>query len=51
MFIIKDLAYLAMGGDINKKSPIDRQKLISVIKDEFNLTIDIQVFTLFYFIQ
>lgn len=39
----KDLAYLAMGGDEEKKKGIDRQKLISLIKDEFNLTIDIQV--------
>lgn len=48
IFIIKlinfsDLAYLAMGGDEDKKKGIDRQKLISLIKDEFNLTIDIQV--------
>jgi len=30
-----------MGGDKDKDKSIDRQKLISVIKDEFNLTIDI----------
>ena len=37
------MAFLAMGGDDSKKKSIDTQKLISVIKDEFNLTIDIQV--------
>ena len=42
-FFCLDLAYLAMGGDEEKKKGIDRQKLISLIKDEFNLTIDIQV--------
>lgn len=43
LIIFSDLAYLAMGGDEDKKKGIDRQKLISLIKDEFNLTIDIQV--------
>lgn len=38
-----DMAFLALGGDEEKKKSIDRQKLVSVIKDEFNLTIDIQV--------
>lgn len=30
-----------MGGDEDKKKSIDTKKLISVIQDEFNLTIDI----------
>lgn len=42
-YFFLDLAYLAMGGDEEKKKGIDRQKLISLIRDEFNLTIDIQV--------
>ena len=37
------MAYLALGGDIEKKKHIDRTKLISVLKDEFALTIDVQV--------
>ena len=37
------LAFLAMGGDEEKKQAIDSQKLISIVKDEFKLTIDIEV--------
>jgi hypothetical protein len=32
-----------MGGDEQKESAIDSQKLISMVKDEFKLTIDIEV--------
>ena len=38
-----DMAYLALGGDPEKKKHIDRDKLVSVLQDEFALTIDVQV--------
>lgn len=41
-FLCLDMAYLALGGDPEKKKHIDRDKLISVLKDEFALTIDVQ---------
>ena len=37
------MAFLAMGGDEAKQDAIDSQKLISIVKDEFKLTIDIEV--------
>ena len=36
-----DLAYLAMGGSESKEGSIDSNRLIKIIRDEFNMTIDI----------
>ena len=46
ILIIKVLAFLAMGGDELKQEAIDSKKLISIVKDEFKLTIDIEVLCL-----
>lgn len=37
------MAYVAMGGDSDKGGYVNRDKLIQVIKHEFNMTIDIEV--------
>lgn len=37
------MAYVAMGGDADKGGYVDRDKLIQVIKHEFNMTINIEV--------
>ncbi|CDW75393.1 UNKNOWN [Stylonychia lemnae] len=36
------LAYVAMGGDQDRGGYVDAQKLISIIKDDFEMTIDIE---------
>ena len=35
-------AYVAMGGEEDQSGYVDSQKLISIIKNEFKLTIDIE---------
>ena len=36
-------AFIAMGGNSDKSGNIDAKKLISIIRDEFCMTIDIEV--------
>jgi hypothetical protein len=48
--LILDLAYLALGGSSDKNKGIDKEKLTQVIKNDFELTIDIEVYILKKFI-
>lgn len=41
--IMKVDAYVAMGGNPDKTGFVDASKLIAIIKDEFKMTIDIEV--------
>lgn len=41
MFLV--MAFLAMGGGPDKEGKVDAKELIRVIKEEFNMTIDIEV--------
>jgi len=35
-------AFVAMGGGIDKQGNVDSVKLIQIVKEEFNMTIDIE---------
>ena len=41
--------FVAMGGDDSGVGTIDANKLVKVIKDEFNMTIDIEKLVIIYF--
>lgn len=36
------LAYVAMGGDYDKGGYVDAEKLVSIVKKDFEMTIDIE---------
>ena len=36
-----ELAFIALGGNEDKSGSIDKNKLLSIIQNEFNLTIDL----------
>ena len=35
-------AFVAMGGELNKQGCVDSSKLIQIVKEEFQMTIDIE---------
>jgi Ca2+-binding EF-hand superfamily protein len=37
-------AFVALGGDVNKEGTVSKERLISIIKAEFELTIDMEEF-------
>ena len=42
IFFKKVEAFVAMGGLIDKSGNVDTAKLIQIVRDEFNMTIDIE---------